>query len=345
MPVTVHSTQTLIDVVANLKRPRSGILDRYFSDEVTFDTEAVDVDIEKGRRVIAPLVSPRLPAPVRKRPPSETRAIKPAYVKEKIPFDPADALVRAVGENIGGSLSGQEREDRALLRSLDSLTMAVTRRIELMATEALRTGKLVLVGKDYPSTTVDFQRDALLTPAALAGAALWSASTSKPLRDIEKLRKAVRKASGVNPIDVVMGDDAFAEFQEHATVKDRLDTRNRTGNELQVTQVSEGLAFQGVVDNANILTYSGWYIDPLDDTEKEIWPAKEIAVASPGREGINGKRLYGMIQDPKASYEPMPFFPKMWEEDDPAIVWVMVQSAPLVVPTRVDASGSQQVLA
>lgn len=346
MPTTVHTTQTLVQVLPNLKRPSSALLDRYFPEAKTFSTEYVLVDVEKGRRTIAPLVSPNLPAPVRKRPPSETHAIKPAYVKEKTPFDPVDADVRAVGESVGGALSGQERENRALIRSLESGIRAVQRRLEVMAAEALRTGKLVLKGKDYPETTVDFQRNAALTLSALAGSNVWSNAASKPLRDIAAAQKLVRQHSGVNPVDVIMGDDAFTEFSEHAAIRDILDTRNITGNTLQAgQQVAEGLTFQGVVNRINIWTYSGWYIDPITDAEVEIWPAKHVAFASPGAEGLAGMRLFGMIKDPKANYAPMEFFPKIWEEEDPARTWLMVQSAPLVVPTRVDSTATQQVLA
>ncbi|NOT08394.1 MAG: major capsid protein, partial [Gemmatimonadales bacterium] len=298
-----------------------------------------------GKRHIARLVSPRVPAPVRQRQAHATRAIAPAYIKEKVPFDPDDAVKRAMGEAIGGALSPQERENRGLIQETENCIKRVVRRMELMASEALRTGKLVLSGEDYPAVTVDFQRDASLSVATLLTTARWSQTTSKPLRDLKAWAKLVRKQSGVNPVHAIMGDDAFSEFADHADVKSRLDTKNIVGSELQVgQQVAEGQTYQGVIDGFKIFTYSGWYTDPTDDTTKEIWPADEVAMTAPGDEGLAGERLFGAIKDPKAGYQALPFFPKMWQTDDPAQTWLMVQSAPLVSPKRSDASMNVKVL-
>lgn len=343
----VHDTSILADVVADLKRPASALLDRYFGTERRFDTESVTVDVMKGRRTIAPLVSPFVPGKVQQRQTHSTREIKPAYVKAKTPFDPVTTPVeRQPGEAIGGSLSAQERHDRALIRELEAQMAQIVRREELMAAEALRTGKLVLVGEDYPTTEVDFQRDNSLSVATLTGNNLWSAySTAKPAKNFEAWAKLVRQISGVNPTDVIMGDDAYGEFIEIAAVRDQLDNRGITGSSQQPgTEVVEGLSFQGVFNRRNIYTYSGWYVDPLDDTEKEIWPAKVVVMTAPGDQGVMGRRLYGAIRDPKAGFQALPFFPKMWEDEDPAVTWLMTQSAPLVAPLRPDATLSVQVL-
>ena len=347
--MTIATSQTVIltDLVEDLKTPQSAIVTRYFPVTSTFDTEVVQVDVEKGRRTIAPLVSPRVPGRPQTRAQHQTNLIKPAYVKPKVEFDPDTTPVeRQLGEPIGGNLSAQERHDRALFREMSAQDRQLIRREELMGTEALRTGKLTLVGEDYPATTVDFQRDATLSPAALAGGELWSAATPKIAAKLEALAKLVRKASGVNPIDVIMGEDAFGAFIEDAAVKGELDNRGITGSALTPgIEVSEGLTFQGVFRKRNVFTYSGWYVDPADDTEKEIWPAKVITLASPGEFGVKGRRFYGAIKDPKAGFAAVRSFVKMWTEEDPAVTWLMSQSAPLVAPLRPDASLSIQVLA
>ena len=40
----------------------------------------------------------------------------------------------------------------------------------------------------------------------------------------------------------------------------------------------------------------------------------------------------------------MPYFSKSWVEEDPAVRYLMLQSAPLVVPYRVNASLCAKVL-
>jgi hypothetical protein len=139
-----------------------------------------------------------------------------------------------------------------------------------------------------------------------------------------------------------MGDDAFEKFIEHATVTPKLDQRWLNGTGFTPGQkVVEGGSFQGTIDGFNIWTYSGWYVDPLDGVEKEIWPADVIALVSAALEGV---RAYGAIKDGKAGLRALPFFPKMWEEDDPPVEFLMLQSAPLLVPMRPDASYALDVV-
>jgi hypothetical protein len=49
-------------------------------------------------------------------------------------------------------------------------------------------------------------------------------------------------------------------------------------------------------------------------------------------------QAFGGIRDGKAGYRALEFFPKMWEKDDPANVMLQCQSAPILVPTNVDAA-------
>jgi hypothetical protein len=85
----VFSTEYLMGVVEDLKTASSAILDRFFNRQVTFETEAVDVDIIDRRRRIAPLVSPYVPGRVMNQVGKTTRSIKPAYTKDKRVFKPS----------------------------------------------------------------------------------------------------------------------------------------------------------------------------------------------------------------------------------------------------------------
>ena len=56
------------------------------------------------------------------------------------------------------------------------------------------------------------------------------------------------------------------------------------------------------------------------------------------RSGIEGVRCYGAIKDEQAGFQANRYFPKSWLENDPAVRWMLLQSAPLVVPYRPNAS-------
>ncbi len=337
-----YSTNQLIGVVQGFPPPPSALLDRYFRLTSQSEAEEIHFDVLPGKRRIAPFCSPLVEGQVVTKRGFTTKTFKPAYVKDKRPFTATDFLKRSMGEQIGGSLSPQQRRDAKVAFELQDQLEMVNRRMELMASEAIRTGKVTVVGEKYPSTVVDFGRDAALTPTALAGTSRWGQSGEVPLDNLETWGTLVLQKSGRAAVDVIMGTSAWTAFRKNAEVKSRLDLRHFHGNLMQTTGLfGEGLSFKGSIDGYNIFVYGGWYIDPADDTEKEIWPADIVAMTS---EGLEGVRAYGAILDGKAGLRSMPFFPKMWEQDDPAVEWLMTQSAPLAVPTVVDASLAIDVL-
>jgi hypothetical protein len=53
---------------------------------------------------------------------------------------------------------------------------------------------------------------------------------------------------------------------------------------------------------------------------------------------MQGVRAFGAIIDPEFAYGAMAYAPKSWIEHDPATRILMMQSAPMVVPSRVNAA-------
>ena len=92
--------------------------------------------------------------------------------KTSVAFDPSAPLKRLIGETIGGNLKPMDRREAALNRALTNQVENLTRREEVMAAEALRTGKITVTGEDYATQVIDFQRDASLTQT-LTGATRW----------------------------------------------------------------------------------------------------------------------------------------------------------------------------
>jgi len=60
-----------------------------------------------------------------------------------------------------------------------------------------------------------------------------------------------------------------------------------------------------------------------------------VLVISPELDGV---RCFGAIKDEEAGFQALPYFPKSWLEKDPAVRYLLMQSAPLPVPYRVNAS-------
>ncbi len=338
----LYSTEVLLGLVESRKMAISGLLDRYFPAIEAHETENINFDVEtKGRR-IAPFVAPTVAGKVVARLGFKTHTFAPAYIKDKRPFDAEAPLKRAMGERIGGTLSPADRERVMLVQELDDQIGMITRRLELMASEILRTGKVTVSGDGYGTKVVDFARAAALTPTALASTARWGQSAEDPLANLQTWHDLVLKEEGVSPVDVIMGTDAWSTFRRNTDVKSRLDTRNVIGAQMSMNSAQpEGLNFKGTIDGFNIFTYAGWYVDPETGTETAMWPADIVAMTTPSIEGI---RAFGSIKDAEAGFQSVPFWPKSWIEKDPSVRYLLMQSAPLVVPKRPNASLAVDVL-
>lgn len=334
----IFSTHVLNRVVEHLDRPASFLLDTFFPSIQTEDSEEIHFDIDKSKPRLVPFVSPLVEGKVVATEGFETRSFKPAYVKDKRRFDPNAPLKRQIGETIGGNLKPMDRREAALNRSLTNQVENLTRREEVMAAEALRTGKITVSGEDYPTQIIDFQRDPMLT-LALTGATRWGETGVKVLDDIEDWAGMVQIKSGAAARTVVMDPLAWRVFKADEKVERLLELRRGTSNTLIIDPILRGQAndkarYVGSVGDFDFWVYNDTYVDD-DGVARNMLPEYTVLLASQGM--LEGTRCYGVIQDEKAGYRASRYFTKSWLEEDPALRWLLMQSAPLVVPYRPNA--------
>ena len=334
----IFTTENLNKMVENLDRPASFLLDTFFS---TIQTETsgkiysgihYDVDLSKVR--LLPFVSPLVVGQVVDKG-YVTEIFCPAYVKDMRWFDKSKPLKRSIGEKIGGELSEQERLESALNQALREQLANLTRPEEVMASEALRLGKVTVSGEGYSKQVEDFGRDSALT-VALAGRNKWSAATSTPLDNLESWSGLILEKSGGSARTVVMDPKAWSLFRKHKDVQNKFSSLN--ADPLARGQGSEKTRYVGSIGGFDIYVYQDIYVDESDNSIK-LLPDHTVILA--GREHLEGVRCYGMIiqeiRDEKSGFKGQ-YFVKSWRSDDPSGRLLLMQSAPLVVPYRPNAS-------
>lgn len=334
----IFSPAVLARVVAELPAPSFFFLNSFFRDVQTETTEEIHFDVENGRRRLAPFVSPLVAGKVVRSKGFTTKVFAPAYVKPKGVFDANRPFKRAMGERIGGSMSPSQRMELAVATDLMDHITQIDRRQEVMAVEALRTGKVVVVGEDYPEVEVDFGRAANLTKALLT-TARWGESGVSALNDLREWSLEVTEAGGGAADVVVMDAKAFRLFAADAEVQTLLN-RFRGSDKLVPTVVGEGGKYMGNVGEFDIWVHAGWYEDPTTGLNTPFMPDYTVILTSADLEGT---RCFGAIKDEKAGFQAMPYFTKSWVEEDPSARMLLTQSAPLPVPYRVNASMSATV--
>lgn len=334
-----YTTQTLIGVVRDLKLPSTFLLDTFFPSMVESTVQEVAIDIEKNTRRLAPFVSPKVQGKVMDGPGQETRFFSPAYLKPKSVPDVDAPLKRQVGETLGGATTPGAREDLIIAAILADHMAQITRRLNWMAASALASGTVTVAGDGYASQVVNFLRDAALT-VTLTGAARWGQSGVVIGDYLEDAADLVLQKSGSTVTDIVFTKTPGRMFKKE--VKADLLIPNQ--NDISISlggQVVNGARFMGTWGMFRCWMYNEYFVDPTDGAEKSLIADGKVIL---GSADIQGTRHFGAIKDPAFAYGALAFAPKSWLEHDPAQRVLMTQSAPLVVPTRPDASFCATVI-
>jgi hypothetical protein len=342
--VNIYTTAFLNGVVDSLLRPPSFLLDMFFPNVVTSEQEEIKFDFVKGKRRIAPFVHPLKEGKVVESLGYETNTFTPAYIKDKRVFDPSKALKRRAGERIGGDASNMDRARANLAVALEDQLGMLTRRLEVMAAEVLRSGKATIKGEGYASVEVDFKRAAGQTLTLPSGGyTKWDSASPTPLDNLEDWALTVAQASGATVTDVLFTIGAWRKFRANTAAKEAIDTQLGQLANFQIPIASiEGLEFKGTIGGKRLWVYTGWYVDPDTGNEVAIIPDGWVILVA--QNGLLGTRHFGAIRDEQAGFQAREFFSKSWFVEDPPVRYLMTQSAPLIVPYRPNASMAVKVI-
>lgn len=337
MAIEITETHELIKVIENRTPEVNYFLDLLYPEVHESQTEYIDFDIVDTNRRLAPFVAPNVQGQPMVERGHALRKFKPAYIKPKNAVSPDRLLRRRAGELLRnpGIVTPQEREDAIVADILNMHVDGIIRRWEWMAAKAALDGAVTIAGENYPEVTLSFGRNAAHTKTL---ATLWTDPASNPLTDIDTWNNEMMSNAGYPITRLTMGPQAWQAFINHAATKDMLETRRGSTTTIE-TGPGDGqpVQYRGTLKSANIelYVYSGYYEDnlgahiPMMDTD-------DVLATNAG--AFEGVRAFGAIMDRKAAYQSLAIFPKMWEQEDPSGLFLMTQSAPLMIPGRPNAS-------
>jgi hypothetical protein len=344
MPINIYETRTMLAAFEMMMPVRTFFKDTFFSNVRPFTTEHVDVEYKKGRRKMAPFVSPRVAGKVMDRQGFTTKTFKPGAIKPQRIITGDDINKRSFGENIYSTRTPAQRAAELLAEDLSELDEAITRREEWMAAQILFTGKVDIVGEGIDHT-LDFD---FTNKETLSGTDLWSDSTSDPIAYLKEKRREVIQKSGVNPDQVIMASDVVDTFVNHDKVKDKLNNRRIDLGFIKPELLPNGVTYIGYIAElgCDIFSYDEWYYDEDTDTEKPMVPSGNLVIAS---SNARSSMLYGAVTltdqntNNFITYEGSRV-PDSWVKKDPAARFLQIHSLPLPVPHEVDSWYVAKVL-
>lgn len=350
MALDIYTTVELLPVVETIKPQTYFWRDSFFGRTVNFTTPQIAFEQLPTEQRMAPFVIPTAQGRIMSAKGRTSKTFAPAYVKPKHEVDPNmnAILQRSAGEAIGGSLTPGQRWDAAVANNMQLELDMIDRREEWMSAQVMMFGSVLVQGEDYPPTLVDYGRDASLT-TVLTGTARWGQSAADPMGNIRAKRTAAFALSSRPTGALVMGLDAFDLFYADAKTAALLTASQNyrlPGNNIELSSFSDGstpLEYRGFIQGANgqgrleIWTYSQTYED-YDGTVQPIMNSLDVVGVPSAGEAVDGFFCYGAIKDARAGLQALSRFPKMWQVEDPSVVYTMTQSSPLPVICRPNAT-------
>ena len=331
----LFDTATLQGVIAALPTPKIGLSGKYYGTVIESDMQDIHFDIEGTDLRMTPFCSPLVEAPIMGRTGFQTKTFRPAYLKEKTLLSPAGFNKRELGEKIGGELTDEQRMLRAVGVDLRDKMARLERRFDWMATKAMLDGKITVQGRGYEATVVDFGRNAN-NEVVLSGGQRWGQAGVSPL---EMLHDWSGKTE--TPVsDFYLSADAYAMLRKDPEVQKRMDTNMRGTNTISNDAIlGRDMTLMGVLDGFRIWVVPNVQVQHEDGVVEALFPAKTVLGVSD--QSFVGVRHFGAIRDVGAIKNGVSrgmYHVKSWEENDPSGQIILLQSAPLMVPYRPNAT-------
>lgn len=344
MPISIYDPRVLDQIVRVMPASGGFFRDTFFKRRVPVTGTKVDVDFYKGKRRIAPFVNPKSAAKVVEKIGYKTNTFETPLLKPKDVTTIEDISVRLPGENLYGGFTRDERALALLTDKLAEFNDSIIRREEWMASQAMLTGKIPVIGEGV-NYTIDF---GFTNKEVLTGAALWSSDTSDPLKDIDRWVLACQKNGYHTPNVCLMSADTHNSFMQRLI---KLNYLNQYSGNVELAtikpnQLSENVIYGGKIlkYNMDIYIYNEWYIDdwtdPANPSENAIVPNGTCLLGS-----TNAKTAiyYGEItltdESSGTGFKSIlaERAPQSWIEEDPAARYLAMHSRPLTAPQEVDS--------
>jgi hypothetical protein len=157
-------------------------------------------------------------------------------------------------------------------------------------------------------------------------------------------KRLVSRGCGFGANALILGTDAMDAFLASAEVQAIFDKLNIRPGELDL-QIAEqfGVEAYGTFLGLRLFCYSEQYYDAVTETTKNILDAKSVIVGSTMAET---DRAYGAISNYKAGVSNAPTFrfPYSWISENGKKRSILMESAPLFIPTNVDGFVGATVL-
>lgn len=248
--------------INNIGLAPSWLRDTFFSVAEYYPNGEVNIEIVKQGLQVAPFVAPEIGGQVMERLGRKVGTFTPPEIAPQRVITTKNLLAAAGNSEvtfIERDSTPESRQIRLVREDFDDLEKSITRREELMCSEALFKGQVTVKGKGYQTQVIHFWDQADKPYLELSGAAQWSnLTTADPIADIEVGIQKVQERSGITPTDVIMSPKTWAYARRNDRVILELDVKGLDIGEIYGANKANrmGVRLVGRLAGVNIWTYS-----------------------------------------------------------------------------------------
>lgn len=331
-----YTTREMMEAIDQTPPVRTFLQKTFFPMDRTHISEKVEFDVRKGRRIMAPFVSPRKGGKVITRQGFHTNQFTTPKIAPERVLSIDDITKRAIGENIYSQKTPEEREDELLAKDMSDLEDAIARRKEWMCRQILFEGKIDVVDEDEGvDVQIDFGFDNIVV---LGEDELWTSAAVDPLIHFRKLRKRIIKNSGSAPDIALFSSDIIEDFIKNQSVEQSMNLLKYKNIVIEPRVVDSALTFYGRIAelDLDIYTYDEWFVN--DEGEEEpMLPAGTVLLGHSTGEGQIEYGLVTQMEDKKIQSYEGKLVPKRWVNETDEVEMLRLTSRPLPRPFDVDS--------
>lgn len=300
--------------------------------ELKHESDIIELDKYRSERSVSPFVNPLDEATRVKLSPYTTTSVIPPYIKEEGVITPKDLQAREVGTTIYDT-PGQygSRAEKKLGEILKELERRFTTTEEVMAAQALTTGKMVIKGPKI-NAEIDIGLPAS-HKVTLTGQALWSDHANCDiLANIRTWKRVVEEDSGYTPRTAVIGWKVADEIYASTKLKALLDIRRVELGIIKPEQLPDGVDYLGMLENVDVYVYNSTYKDQ-DGVKQYFMPPHKVLLGATQARAI---RHYGPIYNLK-NKAVVKRYPDSWVLQNGSARIVQMETSPLPFPHEPEA--------
>jgi len=306
------------------KRPlKSDVFASFFRRRPPSATELFELHVKTRNITMLPAISNASPGTMRSGDVLTAGAVKAPRFRPKRAFMAADRFKTAPGVN--HYAPNDNPLERAIAEDMDLHREEIDYATEIMCQQVMVKGKVTLYdqvdgGVAVPQLNVDYERPAAHT-VALTGGALWSASGSDLLGQVEAWSLLIQAETGAPGDNLLLGTNAWTAFRRHADVEKTLDNRRIDLGEL-APRIAKKI--KGTWNGLTVWTIAGSYVDINGVVCPYLDPNCAILLNSLAESVIE----FGMPVDLECA-GPVEIFSKGFKQEDPSGMFTIAESRPL----------------